>query len=82
MVADWFYEYKRCPKQFWWIQYEDVVESNDISKTLVTNSADIQYAKWQHGAGIEKLFTYYNVAMIGGNHLFFFEGIIQGLLKR
>lgn len=42
------------PKQFWWIQYEDVVESNDSPKTLVTNSADIQYAKWQHGPGLEK----------------------------
>lgn len=27
---------------------------NDIQKTLVNNSADIQYAKWQHTAGIEK----------------------------
>lgn len=26
---------------------------NDIQKTLVNNS-DIQYAKWQHTAGIEK----------------------------
>lgn len=32
---------------------------NDNHKTLVTNSADIQYAKWQHTAGIEKVFTYY-----------------------
>lgn len=41
-------------------QYEDdEVASNDIHKTLVTNLADIQYAKWQHTAGIEKVFTYY-----------------------
>lgn len=28
-----------------WIQHDDVVASNDIHKTLVTTSADIQYAK-------------------------------------
>lgn len=38
---------------------KDVVASKDTQKTLVTNSADIQYAKWQHAAGIEKVFTYY-----------------------
>lgn len=41
-----------------WIQHEDVVASNGIHKTLVTNSADIQYVKWQHIAGIEKVFTF------------------------